>query len=138
MVRTTARFESTLAKPRVGESGAGELAALLTAGLRSKGFVPTSTEDKEFAHFFRCRSIDREYEVMVAFDFNSDRTWEVSCPPVLGRVAKLLGATEDAEHSNLVAAIASILHADARMKDIRWYRAYADRLDQSSTSYNDA
>jgi hypothetical protein len=130
MVRTAARFESTFAKPKSGESGAGELASMLAAGLRAKGFSPAPIEDQEYAHCFKCPSGEREYEVMVAFDFNDGRTWEVSCPPVLGWLARLR-ATEEREHSQLISAIDSVLHSDGRIADIRWYRSYGDKSDPS-------
>ena len=131
MVRTTARFESSFAKPKVGESGAGELAAMLAAGLKGKGFSPAPVEDQEYAHYFKCRSGEHEYEVMVAFDFNDGRTWEVSCPGVLGWLAKLRGRTEEDEHSALVSAIDSVLHSSSRITDVRWYRSYGDKSNPS-------
>ena len=133
MIRTSARFESTLRRPQEGASGAGELAALLVAGIRAKGFSPSPIKDQEYAHTFRCKSGEYDYEVMVAFDFADGGTWEISCPPALGWFATLRGKSEERELSALISAIASVLHSEARVKNVRWYQAYGDKSAPSPT-----
>jgi hypothetical protein len=130
-MRTAVRFEADFPKPKSGESGAGEVASMLIAGLRGNGFSPSPAQDEEYAHSFVCPSGKYSYSVMVAFDFVDNATWEVSCPPALGRFAKLRGQSEEKEHSALVSAIASVLSADPRIRNVRWYKSYGDKSDQS-------
>ena len=106
---------------------------MLAAGIRAKGFSPSPIEDREYAHTFRCKSGEYDYEIMVAFDFVDGGTWEVSCPPTLGWIARLRGKSEEKELSALISAIASVLRSDARVKNVRWYQAYGDKSAPSPT-----
>src|ERR1051326_5569826 len=87
--RTYLRFKADYSPPPPGQSGAGEVAKSLVAGLRSKGFAPSEPTDQEYAHFVRCPSGSHDYEIMVAFDFVDGQTWEVSCPRALGFFSRL-------------------------------------------------
>jgi len=106
---------------------------MLVAGLHARGYSPSPVRDQEYAHTFRCRSGEYDYEVMVAFDFVDGKTWEVSCPPSLGWLARPKGKSEEEELSALVSAIASVLHSDARVKDVRWHASHGDRSEPSRT-----
>jgi hypothetical protein len=131
-IRTYLRFKADYPVPESGQSGAGEIAANLAAGLRARGFSPSEPEDQEFAHFFRCRSGSRDYEIMVAFDFVEGRSWEVNCPPTLGFFPRLFGKTENKELSSLVDAIHGVMQSNPRVKDMVWYASAGDKSNGSA------
>lgn len=133
MIRTAARFEGDFPKPKAGESGAGELAKMLAAGLRVLGFAVISVEDVEYAHLVNVRSGEYTYEILVAFDFEDGKTWEVCCPPVLGSLARLRGKSEDKELTALVRALASVLLSERSLRNVRWYPSPDDLSDPSPT-----
>ena len=130
--RTYLRFEADYPTPERGQSGAGNVAAGIADGLRARGFNPSEPRDQEYAHFFRCPSSSYEYEIMVSFDFVDGRTWEVSCPPVLGLFSRLFGKNEDRELSVLIEAIHATVRSDPRVKDMKWYASYGDKSNGSS------
>ncbi len=132
-MRTYLRFKADYPIPAAGESGAGQIAASLVAGLRTRGFAPSEPADRQFAHFFRCASGPREYEVMAAFDFVDAHTWEVSCPRLLGSLSRLFGKTEDKELSSLLRAIHETIRSDSHVKEIQWYPRYGDKSHGSPT-----
>jgi hypothetical protein len=130
--RTYLRFKADYPTPQPGQSGAGEVAAALAAGLRAKGFSPSAPKDQEFAHFLRCASGPHEYEIMVAFDFVDGHTWEVSCPPVLGFFSRLRGKTEEKELSPLIKAVHETMQSNSHVKEMEWYPSYGDKSHGSS------
>jgi hypothetical protein len=127
MITTYARLDASLEKPQAGESGAGELAGILFEGLRARGFEATAPTHGQYAHFLHCKSGDYEYEIMVAFDFVDGKTWEISCPPRLGLLAKLFGKSERQELGALITAVHDILQSDSRVTSIKWNERYGDR-----------
>ena len=130
--RTYLRFKADYPTPQPGQSGAGDLARSIVAALRAEGFKPSEPEDQEFAHFVRCPSGSREYEIMMAFDFVDGQTWEISCPRTLGFLSRLFGAGEEPELSALINAIHTTISSDSRVKAMSWYPSYGDKRNGSS------
>src|SRR5438270_509469 len=137
-IRTYLRFKADYTSPEPGQSGAGEMASALTAGLRARGFSASEPEDQEYAHFFRCTSGPREYEVMAAFDFVEGQTWEVSCKPVLGFFSRLFGKTEEKELSALIMAIHETMRSNPRVQEMHWYPSYGVKSNGSPSPVDDA
>ena len=129
--RTYLRFKADYPIPQPGQSGAGDVAALLVAGLRAQGFDPSDPEDREFAHFLTCPSGPGKYEIMVAFDFVDGQTWEISCPRTTGALSRLFGKGEETELSALINAIHVAISSDSRVKEMSWYPAYGDKRNGS-------
>lgn len=129
MITTYVRLDTTLQKPATdgSSSGAGELADIVYKGLTALGFQPTTPTDDEFAHFLRCKSGNYEYEIMIAFDFVDEKTWEISCSTNLGFIAKLFGKSEQQELGSLINAISQILQSDARVISMKWNPRFGDR-----------
>jgi hypothetical protein len=130
-IRTYLRFKADYPIPQPGQSGAGEITTALAAGLRARGFASSEPEDQEFAHFFRCRSGSREYEIMAAFDFVEGDSWEVNCPPTLGFFPRLLGKTEEKELSSLIGAIHAVMQSNSRVKEMLWYTSSGGKSNGS-------
>ena len=131
MICTYLRFHADYLKPKPGQSGAGEVASSLASGLSIKGFNPSAPEDQEYAHFFRCKSGRHIYEVMVAFDFVDEESWEVSYSPILSFFARLFSKIDENEISALSSAIHETIRSNPHVKDLRWYPKYGDKSDGS-------
>jgi hypothetical protein len=137
-IHTYLRFKADYPSPKPGESGAGEVASTLAAGLRTKGFSPSEPKDQEYAHFVRCSSGPHEYEIMLAFDFVEGHTWEISCPPVLGFLSRLFGKTEEKELSALAMAIHDTMRSNPRVNEMCWHPSYGTKSHRSSTPLQNA
>lgn len=135
MITTYVRLDTTLQKPTAAgcSSGAGELADIVYKGLTALGFEPTTPTDDEFAHFLRCKSGKYEYEIMVAFDFVDQKTWEISCSTNLRFIAKLFGKSEQQELGSLINALFQTLLSDARVISMKWNPRYGNRSHDSAT-----
>jgi len=137
-MHTYMRAEASYPFPDGGVSGCGCFAEAIVAGLRVRGFHAADPEDVEFAHLIKCSSGQVRYEIMIGFDHDDQRTWEVSCPPTLGFLARLFGRSEDRELGDLLRAVHDTVLKDERVAKVRWHPRYGVRSRASSTPTDEA
>ena len=134
-MRSDARFLATPEFEVPPGSGERAIADVMFQGLKARRFQVSEPNDIEFAHEIRCRSGDLEYELMIGFNHEDDKSWQVSCPPVLGFWSRLLGRSEVSEHERLIRAIHDILQTEPRFNDVRWQKDFGNTKGESDTPW---
>ena len=125
-MKTHASFVSSVSKERGdGDSPPGnELSALLSEALPRHGVEVVDSGRTDYSHTFHLRSGRRSFYAMVGLvDDEHPREWLFFADSSLGRVRRLLGASDEDEHRAVLEAAHRVLSADPRISEVRWYTA---------------
>jgi hypothetical protein len=101
-----------------------QVAALLVAGLKQRGFPVHGVEAVDYERIIECSSGHVRFRVRVWIDWDEMDRWEVCCPATVGFFGRLFGRSDHCEHKRVLEAIDEVLRQASGVRDVRWSPGY--------------
>ena len=101
-----------------------ELAEVVVAGLRKRGFQTTDVKCEEPFFTTVCSLGSFKYEILsyIYVPDEIDPIWAVECPSPVGFFARLSGKSDKHEHGTLLDALHDVLNDEPKIREIRWFK----------------